>query len=83
MKHHFKSAFAAVAFGIALVSGAVLPLSAQDAPIYSLRDRFQPVTAQNGMVASQEAVATGVGVDILKKAATRSTRRLPPGSRWP
>jgi gamma-glutamyltranspeptidase/glutathione hydrolase len=67
MKHPFKSAFVAVSLGIALVSGTVLPLSAQDAPIYSLKDRFQPVTAQNGMVASQEAVATRVGVDILKK----------------
>ncbi|MEP2706607.1 MAG: gamma-glutamyltransferase [Roseibium sp.] len=40
---------------------------AQDTPIYSAKDRYHPVTAQNGMVASQEAVATQVGVDILKK----------------
>jgi len=67
MKHHLKSAFVAISFGIAALSGSTLPLTAQDAPIYSLKDRFQPVTAQNGMVASQEAVATQVGVDILKK----------------
>lgn len=67
MNHHLRSAFAAVSFGVALAIGTALPASAQDAPIYSLKDRFQPVTAQHGMVASQEAVATGVGVDILKK----------------
>ncbi|MET1415908.1 gamma-glutamyltransferase [Roseibium sp. HPY-6] len=41
--------------------------AAQSAPIYALTDLFHPVTAQNGMVASQEAVATAVGVDILQK----------------
>ncbi|WP_422378630.1 gamma-glutamyltransferase [Roseibium sp.] len=67
MKHHLRSAFAAVSFAAALAIGTSLPGSAQDAPIYSLKDRFQPVAARHGMVASQEAVATGVGVDILKK----------------
>lgn len=67
MKHHLKSAFVAISFGIAALSGSALPLAAQDAPIYSLKDRFQPVTAQNGMVASQEAIATQVGVAILQK----------------
>jgi len=67
MKNQLKSTFLAVSFGIALASGATLPLAAQDAPIYSLKDRFQPVTAQNGMVASQEAVATQVGVETLKQ----------------
>lgn len=37
----------------------------QVTPIYSSLDRFHPVFAQHGMVASQEAVATQVGVDIL------------------
>ncbi|MBO6756740.1 MAG: gamma-glutamyltransferase [Roseibium sp.] len=40
---------------------------AQSTPIISARDRFHPVVAQNGMVASQEAVASRIGVDILKK----------------
>ncbi|MEM5583595.1 gamma-glutamyltransferase [Roseibium sp. AS2] len=62
-----KSTLVAVSFGIALLGGSAGPLAAQDAPIYSLKDRFQPVTAQNGMVSSQEAVATGIGVDILRK----------------
>lgn len=43
------------------------PALAQEAPIYSERDRFHPVTARNGMVASQEAVATRIGVEILEK----------------
>ncbi|MEQ8375912.1 MAG: gamma-glutamyltransferase [Roseibium aggregatum] len=67
MKHLFKSSFAAVSLATALVVGIAAPLAAQDSPIYSLKDRFQPETAQNGMVASQEAVASRVGVDILKK----------------
>ena len=68
MKHFLTSRLAGVFLGTALVFGSAAgPLSAQDSPIYSLRDRFQPVTAENGMVASQEAVASQVGVDILKK----------------
>ncbi len=67
MTHPLKSFVHAVslAAALAVVPGGVL--YAEEAPIYSLLDRFQPVTAQNGMVASQEAVATNVGVDILKK----------------
>nr|MEC9417635.1 gamma-glutamyltransferase [Pseudomonadota bacterium] len=67
MKHLLKSSFAAVSLATALFVGIAAPLAAQDSPIYSLKDRFQPETAQNGMVASQEAVASRVGVDILKK----------------
>lgn len=61
-------------FVVSTVSAALVVLSlgstsllAQDAPIYSFKDRFHPVTAQNGMVASQEVVATRVGVEILKE----------------
>jgi gamma-glutamyltranspeptidase/glutathione hydrolase len=39
---------------------------AQDPAIFSGMDRVHPVWAENGMVASQEALATGVGVDVLK-----------------
>ncbi len=35
--------------------------------IFSSKDRFHPVFAENGMVATQEAVATRIGVDILKR----------------
>jgi gamma-glutamyltranspeptidase/glutathione hydrolase len=40
---------------------------AENAPIYSQMDRVHPVYAANGMVASQEALATSIGVDILKR----------------
>ncbi|MHA7776120.1 gamma-glutamyltransferase [Roseibium sp. M-1] len=67
MKHFLKTQAVAVALGLAIGTAGAVPSLAQDTPIYSLRDRFQPVTAQNGMVASQEAVASQVGVDILKR----------------
>lgn len=42
-------------------------LMAQSAPIYAGMDTVQAVWAEHGMVASQEAVATDVGVEILRK----------------
>ncbi|WP_305988198.1 gamma-glutamyltransferase [Roseibium sp. MMSF_3544] len=50
-----------------LLAFSSLPATAQNAPIYALTDLFHPVTSENGMVASQEAVATSVGLEILKK----------------
>jgi gamma-glutamyltranspeptidase/glutathione hydrolase len=41
--------------------------AAQEAPVFSPRDIVHPVFAENGMVASQEAVASRIGVDILKR----------------
>ena len=38
----------------------------QDAAIQSGRDIVHPVFAQNGMVASQQATATRIGVDVLR-----------------
>lgn len=49
-----------------LTATSVVPASAQDAAILSGKARFQPVIAENGMVVSQEALATTVGVDILR-----------------
>ncbi|MDH5763985.1 MAG: gamma-glutamyltransferase [Nitrospinota bacterium] len=48
---------------------ALLPVvaGAQLKNIYSQKDLFHPVLAQNGMVASQEATATQIGVEILQK----------------
>jgi gamma-glutamyltranspeptidase/glutathione hydrolase len=43
------------------------PAWAQDAAIYSDMDRVHPVYSAHGMVASQEALATGIGVDILQR----------------
>jgi gamma-glutamyltranspeptidase/glutathione hydrolase len=40
---------------------------AQDTTIYSDMDRVHPVWARHGMVASQEALATQIGVDVLKQ----------------
>ncbi len=40
---------------------------AQQAAIYSSKDRFHPVYAANGMVASQEALATRIGASILEQ----------------
>lgn len=49
------------------VTAPSLAQSNTDSPIINYPDRFVPVVAQNGMVASQEAVATRVGVEILKQ----------------
>ncbi|MEZ5932648.1 MAG: gamma-glutamyltransferase [Alphaproteobacteria bacterium] len=46
-------------FGVNAVRG-------QDAAIFSDRDLVHPVYGKNGMVASQDAVATQVGLDVLK-----------------
>ncbi len=56
-------------FGAALaLFGATAPGLPQDSqPIYSAMDRLHPVYAAHGMVASQEALATNIGVDILKR----------------
>jgi gamma-glutamyltranspeptidase/glutathione hydrolase len=60
------SAFLLALAGASLALAAS-PVLAQDAqPIYSDLDRIHPVYAGHGMVASQEAMATQVGVDILK-----------------
>jgi gamma-glutamyltranspeptidase/glutathione hydrolase len=50
-----------------LLLAAPASLGAQDAAIHSGRDIFHPVFAKTGMVASQEATATKIGVEILKK----------------
>jgi gamma-glutamyltranspeptidase / glutathione hydrolase len=67
------STFRGMAFGLAcsaafLLQGATSPGFAQEAqPIYSDMDRLHPVYAEHGIVASQEALATNVGLDILKR----------------
>lgn len=45
----------------------VASATAQQAAIYSSKDRFYPVYAANGMVASQEALATRIGASILEQ----------------
>ncbi|WP_299478536.1 gamma-glutamyltransferase [uncultured Roseibium sp.] len=65
MRRRFRTLVCALA-----ATTLILPpiqVAAQSTPIYALTDLFHPVTSQNGMVASQEAVATAVGVEILQK----------------
>jgi len=52
---------------VALLLLGNFPASARDPAIISGRDIFHPVFAPRGMVSSQETMATGIGVDILKK----------------
>lgn len=51
---------------IAIVGLGVGGAFAQTAPIHSGRDRIHAVFAENAMVASQEAIATQVGLDIMR-----------------
>ena len=54
--------------GAALASTLItVGAAAQDQAILSKRDIVHPVKAANGMVASQEAVATRIGVEILRE----------------
>ena len=52
---------------IALLAFSPVQGAAQETAVVSPRDIFHPVFAENGMVASQEATATRIGVDILKR----------------
>lgn len=47
-------------------AGSHLPAAAQETAIYGSRDVVHPVWARNGMVSTQEAVATRIGVDVLE-----------------
>lgn len=51
---------------LAVTAMAALPAVAQEAAIFSGDDLIHPVWAKNGMVATQEAVATRIGVDVLE-----------------
>jgi gamma-glutamyltranspeptidase/glutathione hydrolase len=72
-KHAFSSLTASLLVAFLLVGN--LPVVAKDAAkntakstaILSARDIFHPVFAHHGMVSTQEATATRIGVDILKK----------------
>lgn len=52
---------------LATVSLICTQVIAQDVPIYSPRDIFHPVIAENGMVSSQERYATEAGLAVLKE----------------
>ena len=50
-----------------LLSATATPAQEEMSAIYSDMDRFHPVYAENGMVATQEEVATRVGLEILQQ----------------
>lgn len=52
---------------IMLFALMALPSVAADAPILKNTERFSPVTGQNGMVVSENDIATQVGAEILAK----------------
>jgi gamma-glutamyltranspeptidase / glutathione hydrolase len=58
---------ASVAAVFSLLTAPFAGLHAEPAAIYSPMDRVHPVYAAHGMVASQEALATNIGVDILRR----------------
>jgi len=59
----FRMALAAVLWFCFAASGAAFA----DTPIFSQRDIIHPVFARHGMVATQEAMATRVGLEILQR----------------
>ncbi|MDJ0582792.1 gamma-glutamyltransferase [Crocosphaera sp.] len=44
-----------------------IKVTAQDTPIYDYQSIFHPVISKNGMVASQEDLATQAGLEVLKE----------------
>lgn len=49
------------------VNITVIKVAAQDVPIYDYQAIFHPVVSKNGMVASQEDLATQAGLEVLKE----------------
>ncbi|MCC0016188.1 MAG: gamma-glutamyltransferase [Rhodobiaceae bacterium] len=50
------------------IAFAALPVRADVMPIITGNERFHPVHARNGMVASQEAAASQIGLSILERS---------------
>ena len=77
MKKHSVSKLLA----FALIGLVALPLGARGEEVAALKTPL--VTAANGMVVAQEAIAARIGADILQKAAMRSMPRSRSASPWP
>ncbi|WP_220756029.1 gamma-glutamyltransferase [Shewanella colwelliana] len=60
-----KTLIIAISLSLPLISGQFV--HANESSIYSNSATVQPIWAKHGMVSSQEALATHVGVDILKQ----------------
>jgi gamma-glutamyltranspeptidase/glutathione hydrolase len=56
--------FFALIFSIKIVTGNAV---AQEFPIHSSDDIFHPIIAKNGMIATQEDLATQAGLEVLKE----------------
>ena len=54
-------------FLLSLLSALIITTASAQTAIYSGKDIFHPTHAANGMVATQEATATRIGLDILKR----------------
>ena len=64
MRSNFGSALSGVCLaGLLIAAPAAL---AQQSPIYAERDLIHPVYGQNGMVATQEAEASRIGLEVLQ-----------------
>lgn len=57
----------ATAGGVMIGCFLVVSTALADVPIYSQRDIIHPVVATQGMVSSQEATATNIGLNILQQ----------------
>jgi gamma-glutamyltranspeptidase/glutathione hydrolase len=56
----------AAALASAIMLGLMAPASGRAQPIYSERDLVHPVHGRSGMVATQEATATRIGLEVLR-----------------
>lgn len=65
LKHHLTTRITTVAIAALLTFNPAFAV-AQEAPIVSVMDRFTPIRAEHGMVSSQNAQSSQVGIDILK-----------------
>ncbi len=69
----FKRAYLSFLYILAAAGGViagwwlVFPIALADVPIFSQRDIIHPVVATQGMVSTQEAMATNIGLDILQQ----------------
>ena len=64
------------------VISPTMSLARTDVAILDKRDIIHPVFATHGMVSTQEALATEIGLEVLKKGAMPWTQRSPSDLPW-